>query len=497
MNLVANLDKREQALLSIFVILKLALIFAIPFSGDEAYFTTWATNLSPGYYDHPPMVGWGIYVLSLISDHYVFYRLFSFFTSVVVAILVYRLSRELVDEKNALLVALVFFISPVSLMMSLISNDIFLMFFGVIGAFYFFLALKDKSIPETVIAGILLGLAFLSKYFAVFLIFGLIVYALSRRDRWGIKASVIVAVTICFFILENLYYNYNNCWNNVLFNFQSRVSDSSFSLHYTSLFFATLLLLIPPHGVYLLTKNQLLNKLSGDSNVLRYALLAFGPALLVFLYVSLNNQIGLHWLLLFIPFIFLLFSSLDTRKLKSLYLYNFSVSVVTGLVILSVILFHKPLLGNSKIYYQISLFTQTSRICQQLPTGKDIFTLNYTNNSILTYFCRGNTYHVLFDVSKYGREDDKRINIKELDGKTLTIFSMHKKEIRKISDYFDSVDIKEIEIENNPNYYLLTGRNFNYSLYREKVLTVIADKFYNIPDWLPSGQCSFKEKYSF
>ena len=130
MKFVARLDKKEQILLSLFVILKLALIFTIPFTGDEAYFTTWAANLSPGYYDHPPMVGWGIYLLSLVSDHYYFYRLFSFLTSLIVAVLVYQLSREVADEVTAFFVSLVFFISPISLMMSLISNDIFLMFFG-------------------------------------------------------------------------------------------------------------------------------------------------------------------------------------------------------------------------------------------------------------------------------------------------------------------------------------------------------------------------------
>lgn len=497
MNPVASLDKREQVFLIVFVILKLALIVTIPFTGDEAYFTTWAADPSLGYYDHPPMVGWGIYLLSLVNDHYIFYRFFAFITSVIAAIIIYRLSREISDEKTAYFVALVFFISPISLLMALISNDIFLMFFGIIGAYYFYQALNTNSVLKTVLAGIFLGLAFLSKYFAVFLIFGLILYALSRKDNWGIKVSGIVALIAGLFVLENLYYNYNNCWNNILFNFQSRVSDDGASLKYTSLFIATLILLVPPQGIYLLVRNRLNEELYGQSNVLRYALFAFTPAILVFLYVSLNNQIGLHWLLLFIPFIFLLFSSIRLDKLKSLYIYNFSVSVLVGIVILTAINFHKPLLGNHKIYYQISLFTQTDQICGQLPKGKEIYTLNYTNNSMLSYFCRGNNYHVLFDVSKYGREDDKHIDINNLDGKNLTIFSMHRKEIEKISDYFDSVDVREIEIENNPNYYLLTGNNFNYRLYRENILTTIASHFYNIPDWLPSGQCSFREKYNF
>lgn len=496
MNLVARLDKREQILLSLFVTLKLALIFAIPFTGDEAYFTTWATNLSLGYYDHPPMVGWGIYALNLVSDHYYFYRIFSFLTSIIVAIIVYQLSREIVDEVSAFFVSLVFFISPISLMMSLISNDIFLMFFGTIGAYYFFIALKNDSTPYSVLAGILLGMAFLSKYFAVFLIFGLFLFALTRKDKTGAKIVGITSIIIAMFVLENIYYNYNNCWNNILFNFQSRVSNRDINLQYIFLFIATLLLLIPPQGIYLLFKTRLKDQLEGNSNTARYALFAVTPALLVFFYVSLNNQIGLHWLLLFIPFIYILFSGFEKNKLKSLYKYNFFISLLAGIVILSITLFHKPLLGEHKIYYQISLFTQTDTICNQLPEGQDIYTLNYTNNSMLSYFCKGNNYHVMFDVSKYGREDDKHIDIKLLDGETLTIFAMHKKDIKKISAYFESLEIREIDIENNPNYYLVTGNNFDFTMYRDNILSAITDNYYNIPDWLPSGQCSFKEKYS-
>lgn len=496
MKLVAELDKREQIFLSIFVILKLALIFAIPFTGDEAYFTTWAAIPSLGYYDHPPMVGWGIYLLSQISDHYFFYRFFSFLTSIIVSLIVFQLAREITEEKTAFFVALVFFISPISMMMSLISNDIFLMFFGSIGALYLFKALKEESTSYAIAAGILLGLAFLSKYFAVFLIFGLLVYTLSRKDKTGARIAIIVLLASSPFALENLYYNYYNCWNNILFNFQTRVSDRGISLNYTTLFLATLLLLIPPYGMYLLTRSGLKNRLKGKSNGLKFAFYAAMPALLAFLYVSLRNQIGLHWLLLFIPFVYILFSCLEIQKLKSLYNYNFIVSLLIGIIILSITQFHKPLLGNHKIYYQISLFTQTEDICKQLPTGNAIYTLNYTNNSMLSYFCRGNDYHVLFDVSKYGREDDKRINISQLNGKTINIFAMHKKDIRKISDYFESTEVREINIENNPDYYLVTGKNFNFKMYRENILTRIANNFYNIPDWLPTGQCSFRKKYS-
>jgi len=34
---------------------------AVPFTGDEAYFTYWGVYADLGYYDHPPMIGWLLY----------------------------------------------------------------------------------------------------------------------------------------------------------------------------------------------------------------------------------------------------------------------------------------------------------------------------------------------------------------------------------------------------------------------------------------------------
>lgn len=46
-------------------------------------------------------------------------------------------------------------------------------------------------------------------------------------------------------------------------------------------------------------------------------------------------------------------------------------------------------------------------------------------------------------------------------------------------------------------FELLIGKGFNYKLYREQVLKHVNRDFYELPDWLPVGQCEFKEKYSF
>ncbi len=47
---------------------KITLAAAIPITSDEAYFTLWGRFVGLGYYDHPPMVGWLLYLMSFIGN---------------------------------------------------------------------------------------------------------------------------------------------------------------------------------------------------------------------------------------------------------------------------------------------------------------------------------------------------------------------------------------------------------------------------------------------
>ena len=48
--------------------LKLLLAAFVPFSGDEAYFLIWGQRPDFGFYDHPPMVGWLLWLMLRVSE---------------------------------------------------------------------------------------------------------------------------------------------------------------------------------------------------------------------------------------------------------------------------------------------------------------------------------------------------------------------------------------------------------------------------------------------
>src|SRR4030042_6999430 len=54
-------------LLAVTAIFRLCYIQAVELAPDEAYYWTWSRNLQWGYYDHPPLVGFLIWIGTVIA----------------------------------------------------------------------------------------------------------------------------------------------------------------------------------------------------------------------------------------------------------------------------------------------------------------------------------------------------------------------------------------------------------------------------------------------
>lgn len=492
-SLWAGLSAPEKTLFWLFILLKCALLFAIPLTGDEAYFIVWGQDLSLGYYDHPPAVGWVNYLLSLVADNLYWYRSFAFFSSALIAYLIYKLLtlKSEHDFKLAFYVAMAFFVSPVSLMFVINANDTVLVFFGMIGVFWFAKAMQQQSWQFAVLAGVFLGMAFLSKYFAVFLLTGLLIFSVLNVRTYGWKLPLLAAVIVLLFVGENLYFNLTHCWNNILFNFFSRTRHSEVDPNNVLMYLGMLLLMLSPLGVYYWLRYAKWNR--GFSQKL--AVYAGLPLLLVLVLVSFSNVIGLHWPLLSIPLIYLLYVTLPQAQLKGLYLFNAVSSLVIGVVLLGALPFLSQLLPESH-KSEAAIYTQTDKVCALLPQ-KTMFTLDYSSQSALSYYCKNDNIHVFMSTSKYGREDDKKVNYKALAGQDLTMFVSKQKDLDKVARFFKEVKVEELKPLEGVVYYLVTGKSFDYSAYRQQILLPVYEQYYRAPEWLPEAECRFKQNYDF
>lgn len=92
----AGAPRNLAVLLLALTIGRLVAAAVIPYTEDEAYYRLWAHKLQLGYFDHPPMAAWWIRLGQLIAgDNPLGARLLAVLSSSLVSLLIYDLARKL------------------------------------------------------------------------------------------------------------------------------------------------------------------------------------------------------------------------------------------------------------------------------------------------------------------------------------------------------------------------------------------------------------------
>jgi len=483
------------------LLIRIAVAYWIPLTGDEAYFVTWGKNLDYGYYDHPPMVGWFLSLMLLVSDATVWLRLPGILMFTFMGIVIFRLLKG-IDETKAAYAAILFLIAPINLLSVLITTDTPLILWSFISAFFFFKAQRDDSLKNYLLAGLFLGLAFYSKFFAGLLGLAYFLYVvLFIRGQRGYKPYTGVAVILLGaspFIILNLIWNYNNCWNNYLFNLLNRTTDAHFSFATLGIYIGLLIYLITPPILWYGFKQPLDKYLKFIQAPLGVFLGLFVLPLILFLLLAFFKKIGLHWLLSFYPFLFISVGYLFSNKqLKTTIKFTIYFSLLHLLVIAFILIaapnaFEK----NENTYKDILYGIENDVILEKLSKYRSDYifaTDSYIESALLSYTSREHVI-VLGHGSYHAREDDKLTDFRKLQGKNILLVS-YTKNLDYLAEFFDSVEIKPLKIENATFYYAL-GRGFKYKQYRQTIIQNALDRYYRIPEWLPVGQCYMHDMYT-
>ena len=480
--------------------IRLAVAYWLPLTGDEAYFITWGNNPDYGYYDHPAMVGWFLSLMLPVSDAVVWLRLPGILMFTFMGVVIYQILKD-VDEDKAALAVILFLLAPINLLSVLITTDTPLILWSFISAFYFYKAQRDDNLKKYLLAGLFLGLAFYSKFFAGLLGLAYFFYiALFIRLQRGIKPYIGVGIILLGaspFIILNLVWNYNNCWNNYLFNLLNRTTDAHFSFSTLGIYFGLLVYLITPPILWYSFKQPLGKYLNLLKTPLGVFLGLFILPMFLFLMLAFVKKIGLHWLLSFYPFLFISIGYMFSHKqlISSIkFVIPFS---LLHLVVLAYILIAAPGLfeKNENTYKDILYGIQNDVILEKLSAYRDDYvfaTDSYIESALLSYTSREHVI-VLGHGSYHAREDDKRTDFRTLQGKNILLVS-YTKNLDYLSEFFDSVEIKPLKIEKATFYYAL-GRGFKYLKYRESIIQNTLERYYSIPEWLPTGQCYMHDMY--
>ena len=200
-------------------------LFAISFTnfdlfGDEAQYWAWSQNPDLGYYSKPPLLAWLItFVVYFFNSSFFVLKLIPIIIYVFTSYIIFLIANSLYKNKQlSILVAITFYLSPaVSVSSFLISTDILLILFWGLSLHCLIKIREKPSLFNFFILGIFLGLAFLSKYAAVYFYLSLgllIILDKKTRDIFFKKKLyfLIFLLTTILVLLPNIFWNISNGW---------------------------------------------------------------------------------------------------------------------------------------------------------------------------------------------------------------------------------------------------------------------------------------------
>lgn len=488
------------ALLVLTLVFRFWLAAAFPITGDEAYFIWWGWMPDWGFYDHPPMIGWWLAALSLAGKAEWWLRLPVILQPALLALAVYWALPRLatgVEEERRLWAAVLVLLAPVDVWNIFITTDTPLIYFSVASGLAWIRAARDDAPRWYLAAGLLLAGAVLSKYFAAILGFAYLVDVLRRRKA-GAWAGLAIAYACTLPALALMaWWNSGHCWPNYMFNFVNRHGDAGWSLKTPLLYLVTLVYVLGPPVLWLAWRERRHPGAgAAESLAIPLATLAWLPFLL-FALLAAVKQIGLHWLLSFVPFtlvwLALRLTPLSLRRL-GLFFAGFATLHVAAILIVSRV----PLESwqQTRLYDGIVLSFEHEALARELePYRKDrVLAMDgYSNAVTLGYNLR--QYVAVFgEASSHARHDDLVTDFRALAGRDFLILRKSEPNLDDYRRYFRAVSADSFEIR-GARFWRVKGEGFDYEAYREGVLASARQKYYAIPAWLPQTACYMCDRY--
>lgn len=183
---------------------------------DETYYWVWSQHLALSYFDHPPMIAYMMYLTSKFGASEFFVRLPALTTGMVMLITIYSLSYKMFGEKVATIATYLGISWPLLQGVLLISTpDSPLIMFWALTLYAFYIGIFENKTSYIYLSGVLFGLTFLSKYTAVLLIPGLMLFLIfspNYRKTLLNKHLYFAFILSLIISLPVLIWNYQHHW---------------------------------------------------------------------------------------------------------------------------------------------------------------------------------------------------------------------------------------------------------------------------------------------
>ncbi len=399
-----------------------------------------------------------------------------------------------IDDDRRWWAALFTLLAPAAVWNVLITTDTPLIYFSVFSGLAWLRARRDDNVGWYLLSGVFLAGAVLSKYFVAFLGFAYLVDALWRPGRKKIWGLAIAYACVLPALALMAWWNAGHCWPNFMFNFVNRNDNAGLSWKTPLLYVAMMLYLLTPGALPGLFRRQ--QNPAGSSGTEGLRILAVTP-LLLFALLSLIKTIGMHWVLSFLPFVFMLLAiRLDKGALARLGKFVAGFAVLHAVVFLVVSQLPLETWQRAKWYDSAVLALEGKQIAAQLkPYENDYVFASNGYADAVTMGYNSQRYFIVFgEASSHARHDDILTDFHTLADRNILILRKSAPPLNDYAPYFQSISTESFVLR-GATFYVVLGRGFNYPHYRDTVLAKVKQKYYAIPTWLPQTACYFCERY--
>ncbi|HEY3819082.1 MAG TPA: glycosyltransferase family 39 protein [Polyangiaceae bacterium] len=217
-----------MAWVAVATLIRLVCVAPLPMSNGEAYYASWSRFLDWSYYDHPPLVAWMVRATTVFGSSPAAVRLGPVLAAGAFGLLFYRLAERLFRPRAAFFALVLVTALPVFLASSFVLNPeaplapLWVGFLCVLEGMR-----KRDGWYRPLLAGLLLGLAFLAKYTAILLVPAVILYVASSAPtrRWLRRPSFYAGGAVALLVtLPVLFWNQARGWPSVRLHLVERAS---------------------------------------------------------------------------------------------------------------------------------------------------------------------------------------------------------------------------------------------------------------------------------
>jgi 4-amino-4-deoxy-L-arabinose transferase-like glycosyltransferase len=229
----------------VLVLLLLRAIMAVqlPLSADEAYYWLWSQHPAAGYFDHPPMIAWLIGAgTALFGDTPFGVRFSGVLLSLPASWFVWRAAASVLKDEDRAALAALFFNLTLMASVELLAATPDMPSTVASAAFVYFLARVQATGDGRLWlgAGVAAGLGLLSKFSALFLGGGALLWLIVDRDarKWLFSPWPYLGAVLALAIFTpNLLWQSQHHWQTFAFQF-GRVGTGHFTLRFLGEFLA-------------------------------------------------------------------------------------------------------------------------------------------------------------------------------------------------------------------------------------------------------------------